>query len=63
MKMQVVNKETGLPVGMGTMLFREIPAKIVSGIVLGLGYAAILWDKNHQGWHDKMASTIVVKKA
>ena len=63
MKMQVVNKETGLPVGMGTMLFREIPAKLVSGIVLGLGYAAILWDKNHQGWHDKMASTVVVKRA
>ena len=62
MKMQVVDKETGEPVGMGRMFLREWVGKLVSGIVLAIGYLAILWDKNHQGWHDKIAKTVVVKK-
>lgn len=33
---------------------------ILSGTVL-LGYLWIIWDKKKQGWHDKMAGTIVVK--
>ena len=34
---------------------------IVSGIPLLLGYIWILFDGKKQGWHDKIASTYVVK--
>lgn len=35
------------------------------GIMLGLGallvYASLNWDENRQGWHDKIAGTVVIK--
>ena len=34
----------------------------VSALVLALGYLWVGWDKRKQGWHDKFAGTIVVKK-
>jgi len=34
---------------------------IVSSIPLFLGLLWVLWDPQRQGWHDKMASTYVVK--
>jgi uncharacterized RDD family membrane protein YckC len=33
---------------------------IVSGLALSLGYAWIAFDARRQGWHDKMADTVVV---
>jgi uncharacterized RDD family membrane protein YckC len=41
-------------------LIRPI-AKILSAIVLALGYLWMLWDKNSQTWHDKIAGTYAVK--
>ncbi len=35
--------------------------RILSSIPLGLGYFWMLWDRNKQTWHDKLASTLVVK--
>ena len=32
----------------------------VSIFVLGLGFLWIAWDKKKQGWHDKMAGTVVI---
>jgi len=37
-------------------------SKLVSGIILGIGYLMVLWDKDKQALHDKMAHTYVVKK-
>ena len=54
-------KTDGTPIGFGTMLLREIIGKIVSAIILLLGYIWILFDGQRQGWHDKIASTYVVK--
>jgi len=34
----------------------------VSGIVLLIGFFWIGFDKNKQGWHDKIAKTLVIKK-
>ena len=34
----------------------------VSCIPLGLGLFAVGWDQRKQGWHDKMAKTVVVKR-
>jgi uncharacterized RDD family membrane protein YckC len=34
--------------------------KLLSSIVFGVGYLAILWDDHKQAWHDKMAKTYVI---
>ncbi len=54
-------KMDGRPIGFGTMLLREIIGKIVSAIILLLGYIWILFDGKRPGWHDKIANTYVVK--
>jgi len=33
----------------------------ISWVVLSLGYLWIIWDKKKQGWHDKMAHTLVIE--
>lgn len=35
----------------------------VSLIPLGLGYLWVAWDPKKQGWHDKMAGTVVIRDA
>ena len=54
-------KTDGSDISIGTTLLREIIGKIVSAIILLLGYIWILFDGQRQGWHDKIASTYVVK--
>ena len=49
----------GAPVPVG-MAFARAVMKIVSGMVLLLGYLWMLWDPNRQTWHDKVAQTYVV---
>ncbi len=51
----------GKKVDYKTALLRETIGKFVSGIVLDLGYLWMLWDKQKQTWHDKIAKTVVVK--
>lgn len=43
------------------VLMREVLGKIVSGLILGLGYIWIFFDKKRQGWHDKIGQTLVVE--
>ena len=40
---------------------REFVGKFLSGIVIGLGYLWMLWDKKKQTWHDKIAGTVVIR--
>ena len=54
-------KTDGRPIGFGTTLLREVIGKIISSIIILLGYIWILFDGQRQGWHDKIASTYVVK--
>ena len=51
----------GSSLGFGGMLIREIVGKLVSSLIIYLGYIWILFDGQRQGWHDKIASTYVVK--
>ena len=53
-------KMDGSAIGIGGALIREIIGKLVSSIFY-LGYIWILFDGKRQGWHDKIAGTIVVK--
>ena len=41
--------------------FRELPAKFISGIILGIGYLMVAFDEQKQGLHDRMADTYVIK--
>ncbi len=34
----------------------------VSSLPLGLGFLWVIWDPRHQGWHDKMAGTVVIRQ-
>jgi len=45
-----------------TIFLREVGGKFVSSIVFLLGFIWILFDKNKQGWHDKIAKTLVIKR-
>lgn len=51
---------TGKPAGFCVMLVRETIGKFISGMVFSLGYLWLLWDPDHQTWHDKLASTVVM---
>ena len=60
MNLRVV-KENGSKVNYSDALLREI-SKYLSGFVFGLGYLNVIWDKKKQGWHDKIAKTVVLIK-
>jgi uncharacterized RDD family membrane protein YckC len=56
---RVIDFATGGPIGFGRAFIRWI-GRFVSGIVLLLGYFWMLWDREKQCWHDKMANDVVV---
>jgi uncharacterized RDD family membrane protein YckC len=56
----IVDSKTGQPIGAGASIIRYI-GSFVSALALGLGYLWIIWDDQKQGWHDKMASTRVIR--
>ena len=58
--MKVVGAD-GAKVGIGAVLMREIVGKIVSFVVVLIGFVWILVDDNRQGWHDKIGKTFVVR--
>lgn len=55
-----ITKEDGGKVSYSDALLREI-ASYLSFVVLCLGFLNIIWDGKKQGWHDKIAKTVVVK--
>lgn len=57
---KVVDAAGSVP-GLGRAALREVPGKIVSYIAIYLGFLWIIWDGRKQGWHDKIASTYVVR--
>jgi len=61
MKIKVIDKESGEVPGFLKAFLREFVGKFISSIFLSLGYFWAIWDKEKQGWHDKIAGTIVVK--
>ncbi len=56
---RVIDFTSGGPIGYGRGVVRYL-GRIVSGIVCLLGYLWMLWDKEKQTWHDKIASSVVV---
>src|SRR5262245_16349588 len=58
--LRVVDAQTGQNIGIGKGIVRYI-GLIVSGLPCYLGYLWAAWDDRKQGWHDKMAGTVVLR--
>jgi uncharacterized RDD family membrane protein YckC len=56
---RVIDFRSGGPIGFGRGLIRYV-SRILSTIPCGLGYLWMLWDREKQTWHDKLANTVVV---
>jgi uncharacterized RDD family membrane protein YckC len=57
---RAVDKRNGSEPGLGRMLLRETFGKWVSGCFFGLGWFWVIWDRDAQAWHDKIARTVVL---
>ena len=60
LNIKVVNEETNEAPGYLSAFLREFIGKFFS-LFFFLGFLWVIWDKKKQGWHDKIAHTIVVK--
>lgn len=58
---RIVDARTGGKPGLGQLIVRYV-GYYVSIVVFFLGFAWIALDVRKQGWHDKMAGTVVVRK-
>ena len=58
-EIRVISFDGGGSIGYGRALIRWIGGYI-SAIVILLGYFWMLWDKEKQCWHDKLAGDVVV---
>lgn len=58
---KVVGSTTGMPIGVGRALGRQLFAGFISAQIFYLGYLWMLWDSNKQTWHDKVVDSVVVK--
>ena len=61
-KVKIVDARTGGPASPLQCVVRYL-GYIVSALPLGLGFIWVAFDKRKQGWHDKIARTLVVSSA
>lgn len=61
LRMKIVDAKTLGQVSRGNFFIRYF-GYFVSLLPLGAGFIWIHYDKRHQGWHDKMAGTVVIYK-
>jgi uncharacterized RDD family membrane protein YckC len=59
--LKVVDVETGANVGYGRAVFRETIGKIVSAMILGIGFIMMLFRRDKRGLHDLLSRTEVVR--
>jgi uncharacterized RDD family membrane protein YckC len=57
---KIVDANTGGKMTTGQMVGRYF-AYIISALPLGLGFLWVAFDKKKQGWHDKLAGTVVIR--
>ena len=58
---RIVDAVTGKPASAAQLVGRYL-AYLVSTIPLCLGFIWVAFDKRKQGWHDKLAGTVVVRR-
>lgn len=61
LKLKVLDEATGNKLSIGQAILRYI-GYIPSTLVFFLGYFWMIWDGKKQGWHDKIAKSVVVKE-
>jgi uncharacterized RDD family membrane protein YckC len=59
-QMRIVDAETLQPVPPARLLVRYL-AYFISMLPLCFGLLWVAWDKRKQGWHDKIAGTVIVR--
>ena len=59
---RVVDADTGQPLGTGRAFLRYV-GYFVSTIPFCLGLVWVAFDRRKQGWHDKIANSVVVRPA
>ncbi|WP_375460469.1 RDD family protein [uncultured Enterovirga sp.] len=60
--LRVVSSDAGAPISTGQAIGRFF-GYFVSSLVFGLGFLWVAFDIRKQGWHDKLASTVVVRRS
>ena len=60
-KAQVVDAQTGHSISVGQAMLRYL-GYFLAILPLGLGIFWVTFDSRKQGWHDKIAGTVVVKR-
>lgn len=58
---QVVDAQTGATITVGQAMLRYL-GYFIAMLPLGLGIFWVGFDRRKQGWHDKIAGTVVVKR-
>ncbi|MFN8633760.1 MAG: RDD family protein [Chloroflexota bacterium] len=58
---RVIKSDTGLPAGFWRMALRQIIGQWVAQVLCFLGLIWAIFDANKQGWHDKIAKTLVIR--
>ena len=58
---KIVDARTGGKMSPGQIVGRYL-AYIISAVPFGLGFFWVAFDRRKQGWHDKLAGTVVVRK-
>jgi len=59
-KLTIVDARTGGSISLGQAILRYA-GYVISSLPLGLGYIWVGFDKRKQGWHDKLANTVVIR--
>jgi uncharacterized RDD family membrane protein YckC len=60
MGIKVVDARTGEAIDYSRAFVRSL-GRLVASLVCALGYLWVIWDKEKQGWHDKIGTTYVVR--
>ena len=61
LRMRIVDARTGACPTKSQFLTRAV-SSLISAAVFGLGFVWVHYDKRKQGWHDKLARTVVIYK-
>jgi uncharacterized RDD family membrane protein YckC len=59
--LRVARESDGSPPGVARSILRYV-GYLISGFVLFIGFIWIAFDSRKQGWHDKIAGTVVVRR-
>ncbi|GEM_PF-1351265 len=59
LKLIIVDAKTGGKPSLQQYILRYL-GYFISFLALGIGYLWIIWDPKKQGWHDKLAGTVVI---